>query len=645
MGLIRSRKQALDDLGQAMAERFADGAPAPDGADTAEAEHGGADPRTSTAVIDPPEAPRPPAPPDLPGTSVPGLPDSDDGSPRHSGTPLGELLVGRGLISEEQLKDALLEQISSGKRLGHYLVELGLIGERELASVLGAQLNMEVADLRTVQLDPEVVALLPEDVARRLSVIPIDRKDNRIEVAVADPYHPNLTTRLIEVLQSPVRLLLAPQSDVHRAIERSYKSTARIDDALRLFEARIEARKAQLATEPHTQAVVDENAPVVQVVNLILDQAVRDRASDVHIEPQADFLRVRVRTDGALHEVITLPASMAQSLISRIKVMADMNIVERRRPQDGQMAVTVNGHELDVRVATTGTVFGEKCVLRLLDKSRALYQLAELGMPADTYERYSDLIRSPYGMVICAGPTGSGKTTTLYASLAAINDDAINVMTIEDPVEYVIPTINQIQINEQAGITFAGGLRSILRQDPDAILVGEIRDVETARIAVQAALTGHFVLSSLHATDSISALHRFLDMGIESFLIASSLLGVVGQRLVRRICPHCIEPYTPTPEELSFFRRAGGGDAKEAFVRGAGCNFCGQTGYFERIGIYEVLVISDEMKQLIVENAPHEHLRKLAFEQGMKSLREQALRLVCDDVTTIAEVLRTVYVL
>jgi type IV pilus assembly protein PilB len=372
---------------------------------------------------------------------------------------------------------------------------------------------------------------------------------------------------------------------------------------------------------------------------------VRDRASDVHIEPMADTVRVRVRTDGALHQITTLPGQMGPSLVSRIKVMSDMNIVERRRPQDGQMAVTVAGRDLDVRVSTTPTAFGEKCVLRVLDKSRAVIELPGLGMEPATYARFSDLIRSPYGMIICAGPTGSGKTTTLYAALTAIDKDEINLVTIEDPVEYVFPTINQIQVNEAAGLTFASCLRSVLRQDPDAILVGEIRDVETARIATQAALTGHFVMSSLHATDATSALHRFMDMGIEPFLVASSLLGIVGQRLIRRVCEHCAEPYTPSAEELSFYERGGGEPGRDVFTHGAGCNFCGHTGYFDRVGIYEVLAVTDEMKELIVTNAPHAQLRALAIDQGMTTIRDQAIRLATAGKTTIAEVIRTVYVL
>jgi type IV pilus assembly protein PilB len=321
-----------------------------------------------------------------------------------------------------------------------------------------------------------------------------------------------------------------------------------------------------------------------------------------------------------------------------------MNIVERRRPQDGQIEAVVDGVPLDVRVATTATVFGEKCVMRILDKRRALYEMSDLGMPPDILEVYEALTRSPYGMVICAGPTGSGKTTTLYATLTKINSEEINVMSVEDPVEYVFPTANQIQINEQAGVTFAGGLRSILRQDPDAILVGEIRDVETARMAVQSALTGHLVLSSIHATDAVSALHRFLDMGIESFLIASSMLGVVGQRLVRRICPECKVPYQLTPDEIGVWEKAGLAE-KTVFYHGEGCVFCSHTGYQGRIGVYEVLRVTDQLKSLIVANASHDELKEMASAQGMVTLQEQAMRLVERDISTVAEIMRTIYVI
>jgi len=570
--------------------------------------------------------------------------DAAEGA-RPPSRPLGELLVGRGLVSEEQLRDALTRQTASGKRLGNLLVELDLLDERALTDVLAEQLGLTVVDLSRAEIDPEVVALLPEDDARRLGAMPTHRDGSRVEVAVADPLVENLDTQLIETLGSLVRIKLAVRSDLEQALNRAYAPAADLGDALRMFEARLASRKASQAPETIVQNVVDQNAPIVKIVNVLLEQAVQDRASDVHIEPMAESVRVRVRTDGALHQITTLPGPMGPSLVSRIKVMSNMNIVERRRPQDGQMAVTIGNRELDVRVSTMPTAFGEKCVMRILDKTRAVIELPRLGMAPETYASYYDLIRSPYGMVICAGPTGSGKTTTLYATLTAINNDDINVVTIEDPVEYVFPTINQIQINEPAGLTFASSLRSVLRQDPDAILVGEIRDVETARIATQAALTGHFVVSSLHATDATSALHRFMDMGIEPFLVASSLLGVVGQRLVRRLCEHCIEPYTPTAEERTFFERGGGAIDKHDFVAGVGCNFCGQTGYFDRLGIYEVLRVTDEMKELIVTDASHAELRALAIEQGMRTLRDQAVRLVTENKTTIAEVLRTVYVL
>ena len=380
------------------------------------------------------------------------------------------------------------------------------------------------------------------------------------------------------------------------------------------------------------------------MVGRILTQAMRDRASDVHIEPTETGLRVRYRIDGALKEVLTLPASMGVGLISRIKIMAGMNIVERRRPQDGQLRTDVDGREVDVRVSTLATIWGEKCVMRLLDRTRSVMRLADLGMPEDSTKTYSDFARAPFGMVLCAGPTGSGKTTTLYATLTEIADPSRNVMTIEDPVEYVFPSINQIQTNEQAGLTFATGLRSILRQDPDVILVGEIRDVETARIAVQSALTGHLVLSSLHATDSVSALHRFLDMGIESFLVASSVIGIVGQRLVRRICPSCQAAYTLTAEERTFYEESGGPEKSE-FVRGQGCNFCSGTGYLGRIGVYELLRITPEIKRLVVGWATQDELRRLAERQGMRSLREEAINLVAHDVTTVSEVIRSIYAL
>ncbi len=557
--------------------------------------------------------------------------------------PLGELLIQQGALSSGHLAEALLQQKASDKPLGTLLVELGLIEERQLTAALAEQLGIPLADLRRVTPDPAAAALLPESVARSLRVIPIRiTDDDVVDVAIGEPTNA-VVAQVNEVLARPVHILLAAPTEIRRAIDITYRALSGVEQQIAAFTAGQGPQRGPNAAHMAALPVGGTDAPVVQVVNMLITQALRDRASDVHIEPQDERVRVRFRIDGALHDVLALPGSMASAIASRIKIMGSMNIVERRRAQDGQIALTLDGRAIDIRVATAGTIWGEKVVLRLLDKSRPLYKLQDLGMPAATHDTYARLISSPYGMVICAGPTGSGKTTTLYASMTEVNGPERNITTIEDPVEYVFPSINQIQINEAAGITFAGGLRSILRQDPDMILVGEIRDPETARIAVQSALTGHFVLSSLHATDAVSALYRFLDMGIESFLVASSVIAVVGQRLVRRTCNDCKVNYTPSPEELAFFEQAGGG-YKSTFWMGEGCNFCSRTGYADRVGVYELLRISEEMRELIVaKNPSHDDMRRLAIEQGMQPLRKEAVRLVNEDVTTISEIVRSIY--
>jgi type IV pilus assembly protein PilB len=558
-----------------------------------------------------------------------------------SGQRLGDLLVLRGLATQAQIDEALETQRESGGRLGELLVQAGVVDERDLVGVLAEFFGMAVADLRRYKPDTDALALVPEELARQNLAIPIRLDDEGLHVAVAEPSD-GLRFILAEKSGRPVRLMLAPLSDVHWAIDNNYRAIGGVAQLVQAFEAVEGSRKKTVdATAPD---VVADDAPVVQVVDRILTQAMRDRASDVHIEPSEDVVRVRFRIDGALKEILVLPAAMGLGLVSRIKIMAGMNIVERRRPQDGQLTTSVDGKDIDVRVATAATIWGEICVMRILDKTRSVFRLGNLGMPEDTHAAYSKIVRAPFGMVLCAGPTGSGKTTTLYATLSEVNNPTLNVMTIEDPVEYVFPSINQIQTNEQAGLTFATGLKSILRQDPDVILVGEIRDVETARVAVQSALTGHFVVSSLHATDAVSALHRFLDMGIESFLIASSVLAVVGQRLLRRICPSCKAPYTPTSEEMAFYEESGG-QPKSVFYRGTGCNFCSDTGYQDRIGVYELLEMTSEIRRLIVGWATQEELRALAQKQGMRTLRQEAMSLVTQDVTTIAEVLRSMYTL
>ncbi len=479
--------------------------------------------------------------------------------------------------------------------------------------------------------------------AREQFAIPVRFEGNDLYVAVAEPSD-ELRNLLSSTSKRTVSMMIAPMSDISWAIDTNYRAVSSVDMLVQAFEAVEGARRrAPAATEVDD---VGDNAPVVQVVDRILIQAMRDRASDVHIEPSEDVVRVRFRIDGALKEILQLPIAIGPGVVSRIKIMANMNIVERRRPQDGQLTTTIDGNEVDVRVATVSTIMGESCVMRILDKKRSVFKLGDLGMPKDTHETYSRLVRSPFGMVLCAGPTGSGKTTTLYATLSEVSNPTLNVMTIEDPVEYVFPSINQIQTNDQAGLNFATGLRSILRQDPDVILVGEIRDVETTRVAVQSALTGHFVISSLHATDSVSALHRFLDMGIESFLVASSVLAIVGQRLLRRICPSCKAPYELSDDEKEFFAESIGADhEKMTFYRGTGCNFCSDTGYKDRIGVYELLVMTPEIKRLIVGWATQEELHNMAIKQGMRTLRQEAIALVNQDVTTVAEVIRSVYAL
>jgi len=576
----------------------------------------------------------------------------EDAPVEHVGTPpiaaaavprnqLGQLLVSSNVITHDQLAEALIQQSASGQRIGATLVDLGAISERDLAQALSQQLLVPIVDLSQQAPTPDAIDALSESVARAHMAVPIVLDDTGITIAVADP-NPELAKTLANACGRVVRLVIAPRSDVQRAIDTSYRALGSIDEHVRAFEETSDVPRR--AADAPVQMVQASDAPVVQVVNLLITQAMRDRASDIHIEPQGQQLRVRYRIDGALHDAVELPIAMAPALVSRLKIMADMNIVERRRPQDGQVTMSVDGREIDIRVSTVATIWGESCVLRVLDKSRSVFRMADLGMPFDTHEVFTRLIRSPFGMVLCAGPTGSGKTTTLYAALTEIDDPSRNIMTIEDPVEYVFPSINQIQTNESAGLTFADGLKSILRQDPDIILVGEIRDVETARIAVQSALTGHLVLSSLHATDTAAALHRFLDMGIESFLIASSVIAVVAQRLMRRICQSCMAPHQPTDEELAFYEEAGG-PPKDTFYAGRGCNFCAGTGYLDRIGVFELMRITPELKRLIVGWATQDELRRLAVSQGMRTLRDDAVTLVADDVTTISEVIRGIYAL
>lgn len=554
---------------------------------------------------------------------------------------IGEMIADANLATREQVIAALsAAQRGANERLGRLLIERGALTEQNLAEIVAKQHELELVDLREVTPQAEAIELLSEAMARALLAVPLSVEDNRVLVAVADP-SAEMLAKLQNLIGRPMTALVAAQPDIIGVIGNSYRALRGIDSQVEAFEVKDALRRDTSRTET---AAANDEAPVVQVVQLMITQALRDRASDIHVEPQGERVRVRYRIDGALHDILDLPGSMGPAIVSRIKILAGMNIVERRRPQDGQISLDIEARGVDIRVSTTAVIGGEKVVLRLLDKSRPLYHLQQLGMPQDMAQRYAAVLHSPYGMVICAGPTGSGKTTTLYGSLGEINSPERNIMTIEDPVEYTFASINQIQINEAAGITFAGGLKSILRQDPDVILVGEVRDVETARIAVQSALTGHFVLSSLHATDAASALHRLLDMGIESFLVASSVTTVVSQRLVRRVCEHCRMPYQPSPEELAFLATTGAELASVSHFKGQGCNFCARTGYRDRIGVYEMMPVTEGIRELILDRASHSDIRKFAMSEGMRTLQEEAVRLVETGVTNLAEVLRSIYV-
>ncbi|MDO7867409.1 GspE/PulE family protein [Nocardioides jiangxiensis] len=547
------------------------------------------------------------------------------------------VLVGAGRIEPYQL-DALRVGAPESP-LAVEVVRSGLLTDRELTALIANHYGCGVVDFRMVDPTPEAVALLSREQARELQVVPLEITGETVAVALLDP-SPEHVALVSAAIGHPVAPCMASRRTLTQALDTEYKATHEVGAHVEAFEARDLVRREALAEG----AQVNEDAPVVQVVQKVITQGLRDRASDIHIEPAGARVRVRFRIDGALVDVLDLPGSIGPALVSRLKILGGMNIVERRRPQDGQISMNVEGREVDIRVATTSVVGGEKIVLRLLDKSRPLFQLSQLGMPDDTADRFRRLVHQPYGMIVCAGPTGGGKTTTLYASLSELDTVERNIMTIEDPVEYTFDSINQIQINEQAGITFAGGLKSILRQDPDVILVGEIRDVDTARIAVQSALTGHMVLSSVHATEAVSALYRLLDMGIEAFLVASSVSAVMAQRLVRRSCTNCLEPYQPTAEERAFLASVGGEDPVEGFVRGAGCHFCAHTGFLDRIGVYELLAVTDEVREQIVDRVPQDEMRKLARSQGMRTLQEQGARLVAEGLTTPAEVMRSIYV-
>ena len=574
---------------------------------------------------------------EAPGAAPPPAPPKPE-APRREGPLLGALLLDAGLITEAQRDEALELQKGTNRRFGEVLIEQGLIGEDRLSEVLSKQLETPIVDLREHPSSDEALGLLAYEDARRLGILPLEATDTTITIATDDPADSALMEQVAQLTRRQVIPQLAVRSLIRDAIRGRYRTTIELTrhvDAFKTSHLNIE----ELANEIRDSAVQD--APIVRIVNLLVSQAIRDRASDLHIEPQDQLLRIRARVDGILHDVADLPPRLGPGLVSRIKIMADLNIVEKNRPQDGQFSMEVDGRPLDVRVASMRTIWGEKVVLRLLDKARSVFQLQQLGMPREMLPAYGKLLRAPSGMVVISGPTGSGKTTTLYASIKEIDRNALNISTIEDPVEYTFERISQTQVNQAAGVNFVVGLRAILRQDPDVILVGEVRDRETAEIAVQASLTGHLVLCSMHSTDAPGVLFRMLEMGIEPYLVAASVTGVGAQRLVRRICSHCSADVALTDDDKLVFQSAGIEPPSRGRI-GRGCQYCAGTGFLDRIAVYELLVVDSKIRHLMTTSAEYDDIRDQALKAGMISLRVDALRKAAAGQTTVAEALRAV---
>jgi general secretion pathway protein E len=483
---------------------------------------------------------------------------------------------------------------------------------------------------------PEALQLIPEVMARRYGAIPLAISGNTLEVAMADPTDIFALEAFTALSRMRIKPVAASPDAVREAIDFNYKGYGEIEKQLSRVNVPDDASAERLAFS------TDTDAPLAQALNLIIEEAVKARSSDIHIEPEEDRLRVRYRIDGTLQDLMSLPLNIHLALVSRIKILADLNIADRHRAQDGQFSVSAKGREIDIRVATSPTVTGEMAVLRLLDKSVAALGLAELGMLPESQAKYEAMLKIPYGMILTSGPTGAGKTTTLYASINSLDSLERNIITIEDPAEYRFKDINQIQVNHQAGITFASGLRSILRLDPDVIMVGEIRDAETANIAVQAALTGHLMLSSVHASDSSSVLSRLIDLDVEPFLIASAVIGVIGQRMVRRVCPDCSHPIeAPLIEQMAYEKEMG--EKRTEFVYGTGCKSCAYTGYMGRVGIFEIMAMSDTIRKMVTSRVSSSEIRAQALKEDMTTMMNDGMRKVKKGVTTPSEVLRNAY--
>ena len=543
---------------------------------------------------------------------------------------IGDLLVESGILSEEHLQKALKEQQELDMRLGDVLISRGYITEQQLIEVLEFQLGIPHVKLYRQKIDPKIIQLIPQKLAEQHNVLPVNTHGNKLMVAMADPLDYFAIDELRMSTGYRIEPAIASKDELMRAINRYYGLQDSVDQIMQHLQP----------TDDTGQSVSeeDEHSPVVKTVNQIIAQAVQYGASDIHIDPQEDSIRIRYRVDGVMRTERTFPSHMQSVLVARLKIMANLNVAERRLPQDGRVELEIEFRKIDLRISILPTIHGEKVVMRILDLSNALTEIDQLGFSEYNAALFQQGIETPYGTVLITGPTGSGKTTTLYSALAKLNDDEVNIITIEDPVEYQMRGINQVQVNQVTGMSFARGLRSMLRQDPNIVMVGEIRDSETAEIAIRAAMTGHLVLSTLHTNHAVNAITRLIDMGIEPFLISSSLTCVVAQRLVRRVCNTCAEGYEPLDEEKRLLEQHG--LVNLSLRKGKGCIACAQTGYKGRLAIHEVLPIDDTLRSMILQKRSDNEYKQQALQNGLIPMLEDGLAKVAVGLTTITEVLR-----
>ena len=553
---------------------------------------------------------------------------------------IGDLLVQNDVITEDQLKTALREQKNTGRKLGRTLVELGYVEEDTLLNILSRQLNVPFVQLRHYQFNNELVKKLPEAMARRFRAIVLAEQSGELLVGMADPLDLVAYDELVRVLKQPVKQAVVRESELLNTLDLVYRRTDEIASLAEELEDELDDDAFDLANLSAESESAD--APVVKLLQTLFEDAVQARSSDIHIEPDETVVRIRQRIDGVLQEQVMKEKRVNSALVLRLKLMAGLNISEKRLPQDGRFNIRVKGRSIDVRVSTMPVQHGESVVMRLLDQSQGTLNLESTGMPSHLLERFRKLIKRPHGMILVTGPTGSGKTTTLYGALTELNKPEVKIITAEDPVEYRLPRITQVQVNPKIGLEFAGVLRSALRQDPDIILVGEMRDHETVEIGLRAAMTGHLVLSTLHTNDSISSAMRLIDMGAEPFLVASSLLGVVAQRLVRRVCDNCSETYEPTEQELIWLRSFDLDplDIEAGFVHGRGCYQCSNTGYRGRVGVYEMLEMDEDMLDALRRKDVSDFTRAARKSEFFRPLGQCAMDYALQGVTSLQEVSR-----